>query len=163
MPNQNQPIIFFRLGFIALLFIVAAAYFSQGCAVSVEPAGSGAAACYTATPEAGGDPSMCGIAGAGPYSSAGDVQIIMQCDRPAANPWPAATTCTPTSFQNGAVWCCMPKPSCSAEEPGLWQFAHAADKPGVPSSCVDLGGGRFQCAPDACLLLPYFGTCPVCQ
>jgi len=33
---------------------------------------------------------------------------------------------------------------------------------GLGTECVSLGGGVFDCKPDACLVLPYTGTCPHC-
>jgi hypothetical protein len=33
---------------------------------------------------------------------------------------------------------------------------------GLGTECVSLGGGVFDCKPEACLVLPYTGTCPHC-
>ncbi|HEX3852229.1 MAG TPA: hypothetical protein VHW01_14765, partial [Polyangiaceae bacterium] len=45
----------------------------------------------------------------------------------------------------------------------VWHFANAADKPGVPDTCTDLGGGSYECPATACLAVPYTGTCPACS
>lgn len=33
---------------------------------------------------------------------------------------------------------------------------------GLGTECASLGGGVFTCKPDACLALPFAGTCPHC-
>lgn len=43
-----------------------------------------------------------------------------------------------------------------------WQFSNHDTAAPVGFSCVSLGGGMFKCDPDACLVLPYTGTCPHC-
>jgi hypothetical protein len=52
-------------------------------------------------------------------------------------------------------------PTCTATG-NVWHFANAADKPGVPDTCTDLGGGSYECPATACLVVPYTGTCPAC-
>lgn len=66
--------------------------------------GEVAPSCVSASPEAGGDATLCpGLA---------SVQIVTMCDAPAANPYPrdkfSAIGCDETPFQGGRVWCCAP-------------------------------------------------------
>jgi hypothetical protein len=157
MAHQNNQSIGFRLGFIALLFVCAAAYFSQGCA-QVGPAGLEVTQvdpenCDT---EIEAEPAACDAqhtqrvtCGKAGGRGVGEAQPGPECMAGPGAP--------------GQVWCCALGPTCDVTAPGVWRFARAADKPGVPNSCVGLGGGEYQCPADACLVVPYTGTCPVCQ
>lgn len=44
----------------------------------------------------------------------------------------------------------------------IWFFAEAPASNPVPGDCRDLGNGWYECTPDACLVLPYVGTCAHC-
>lgn len=75
------------------------------------------------------------------------VCLIVGCAGNAAEPVTHGPTCETSSTAQGKQ---------------LWHFEHAADAPGVDSSCEALGDGWYECAAEACLLIPYDGTCPVC-
>jgi hypothetical protein len=70
------------------------------CAAATEPR-AGEPACWTATPEAGADVSLCPE-----YTP-----IITECDAPAPNPLPLQTDCTEQAAHGGKVWCCVPLPT----------------------------------------------------
>lgn len=44
----------------------------------------------------------------------------------------------------------------------VWKFSNKDTAAPVGLECVSLGGGVFKCDSDACLVLPYTGTCPHC-
>lgn len=82
----------------------------SACGPSVEAPTEGAPVCFSSTPEAGGDTSLCGIADGGPYIPAGNPApyIVTECDRPAPNPYPLETECAGVPHDGGRVWCCVP-------------------------------------------------------
>jgi hypothetical protein len=43
-----------------------------------------------------------------------------------------------------------------------WKFSNKDTAAPVGFECVSLGGGVFKCDPEACLVLPYTGSCPHC-
>lgn len=83
---------------------------------------------------------------------------------------PDGALCVSGSGVPGMTWCCEPSfaaPTCEATAAAngkrLWRFENAADEPGVPSSCANVGSNSYECDASACLLVPYAGTCPACQ
>jgi len=50
----------------------------------------------------------------------------------------------------------------SSETEQVFKFSDPDIAAPVGTDCVSLGGGVFDCKPDACLVLPYVGTCPHC-
>lgn len=59
------------------------------------------AGCWTASPEGGGDESLCPAAPPRIY-------FVTTCRLPTVNPAPLETDCVETSYQDGRVWCCAP-------------------------------------------------------
>jgi hypothetical protein len=102
MSNNNQAI-GFRLGFIALLFIVAAAYFSQGCAL--------VATDQVPDPSAVIDPPLTCYADSSPQCG-----FVYSCNEPSPNPG-LEGRCAPMPDAKGIrrevggkadIWCCDP-------------------------------------------------------
>lgn len=84
-----------------------------GCQGSIVAGSSDAPACYTATPEAGGDVTLCVDHYAGRYVTVDPQPLIVTvCDRPAQDPYSSADLtnngCSGISYAGGRVWCCVP-------------------------------------------------------
>lgn len=80
-------------------------------------------------------------------------------------PTQASAPCAPTSSPT-VTPAAAPAQSCtlvtSNGDEQIFEFSDPDTAAPVGTSCVSLGGGWFTCTPDACLVLPYTGTCPHC-
>jgi hypothetical protein len=95
-----------------------------------------------------------------------DGETFCCAGQPIAAPAPCgateATAC-PETPRTCEVMQTEPNGDSAAPGNSFWLFEHglAGSNP-VPGDCVDLGDGWFECNADACLVLPYTGTCPHC-
>jgi hypothetical protein len=117
------------------LALFAIALCLSGCCASTEV--EHGPACFTATPEAGADVSLC-PAGA---------LIITECDQPAPNPLPQEGDCTETAYRGGRVWCCAapaPKYNCEAYKACVADKTAAVVCDAEACSCVTSLPGEYR-------------------